>query len=71
MSKVPAPKKGPSNVSWKVENGVLVVAIDLGKDAGPSSTGKSTLVGTTHGIIDVGGDVQLSVNAFRKVAKAA
>jgi hypothetical protein len=63
--------KPPANLTTVVKDGVLVISIDLTKEAGPSSTGKSTLIGTTHGIIDVGHGVQLSVNAFRKVAAAA
>jgi hypothetical protein len=48
-----------------------VLGIDMSKNLGASKSGKSNLVATTHGIIDVGNGVQLSLTAFRKVAVAA
>lgn len=71
MVKTTKPVPTPANLKYEIKDGVLVIGIDLSKSVGPSSTGKSMLIGTTHGIVDVGDGVQLSVNAFRKVAKAA
>lgn len=59
-------KKSPSNIVIKREGNVLFIGIDTTKRVGPSKTGKTTLVGTTHGTIDAGDGIQLSVNAYTK-----
>jgi hypothetical protein len=70
MAKATTPAK-LDNVSVKLDGSVLVLGIDMSKNLGASKSGKSNLVATTHGIIDVGNGVQLSLTAFRKVAVAA
>lgn len=54
----------PSNVKYEMNGDVLVIGIDTSKRVGPSKTGKTTLVGTTHGIIKLPNGVSFSVNAF-------
>jgi hypothetical protein len=57
----------PSNVAMEVKDGFLYVGIKLDTRLGQSKSGKTILIGTTHGIVQVPGtDVQLSVNAFVK-----
>ena len=56
------------NVETKVEHGKLVITVDLATELGPSSTGKSIIIGTTEGNVDVPGapDVKLDLNVYRK-----
>ena len=56
------------NVETKVEHGKLVITVDLATELGPSSTGKSIIIGTTAGNVDVPGapDVKFGLNVYRK-----
>lgn len=58
-------------VTGKGKDAVLTVTIPLNQDHGFSSTGKSKVVGTTGGAIEVPGhpDVFLSVNVNKRVPK--
>ncbi len=49
------------------EKGILHLTIDTGNDTGPSKTGKTNGVATTHGNIVVAGTdgMKLGVNAYR------
>lgn len=62
--------KGMSNIATKVEGNMLWIVIDLSVNSGPSSTGKSTIIGSTHGNVDIGNGVKLSVNAYKALPKA-
>ena len=56
------------NVEMKVEHGKLIVTVDLAKDLGPSASGKSVMIATTEGNMDVPGepDVKIGLNVYRK-----
>ena len=56
------------NVETKVEHGKLVITVDLATELGPSSTGKSIIIATTEGNVDVPGaaDVKFGLNVYRK-----
>ena len=56
------------NVEMKVEHGKLVIAVDLAKELGPSSSGKSVIIATTEGNVDVPGEpeVKIGLNVYRK-----
>ena len=56
------------NVEVKVEHGKLVITVDLAKELGPSSSGKSVIIATTEGNVDVTGapDVKLGLNVYRR-----
>ena len=56
------------NVDVKVEHGKLVLMVDLAKELGPSSSGKSVIIATTEGNVDVPGapDVKIGLNVYRK-----
>lgn len=56
------------NVQTEVKGQVLTIRIDLSKKGAPSSTGKTMLVASTGGGIDVGG-VKLALNAYRPLPK--
>ncbi len=56
------------NVEMKVEHGKLIVTVDLAKELGPSASGKSVMIATTEGNMDVPGepDVKIGLNVYRK-----
>ena len=56
------------NVEVQVDHGTLVIKVDLTKEFGPSASGKSTIVATTGGNIDVPGveDTKFGLNVYRK-----
>ena len=56
------------NVELKIEHGKLTIAVDLAKEIGPSSSGKSIIIATTEGNVDVPGapDVKFGLNVYRK-----
>lgn len=64
--------KGPRNVESSVKDGKLTIVVDLTKDLGPSSSGKTNLIGTTAGSVKVDGyeGVSFGLNVFRKAKKA-
>ena len=56
------------NVELKVEHGKLTITVDLAKELGPSASGKSVIIATTEGNVDVPGapDVKIGLNVYRK-----
>lgn len=56
------------NVEMKVEHGKLIITVDLNKDLGPSASGKSVMIATTSGNVDVPGmpDTKIGLNVYRK-----
>jgi hypothetical protein len=56
------------NVETRVEQGKLIITIDLTKELGPSSSGKSIIIATTEGNVEVPGasDVKMGLNVYRK-----
>ena len=56
------------NVELKVEHGKLTITVDLAKELGPSASGKSVIIATTEGNVEVPGtaDVKLGLNVYRK-----
>lgn len=60
------------NVDVKVKGNIATVTIDLSQNFGPSASGKTEMVASTHGnILIPGTDVTLGLNAYRKARKAA
>jgi len=56
------------NVEMKVEHGKLIITVDLNKALGPSASGKSVMIATTAGNVDVPGEpeVKIGLNVYRK-----
>lgn len=56
------------NVEVKAEHGKLVITVDLTKDLGPSASGKSVMIATTEGNVDVPGvpDTKFGLNVYRR-----
>ena len=55
------------NVEMHVEGHILTIKVDLTKEFGPSSSGKTIIVATTEGNVDVpGSEVKLGLNCYKK-----
>lgn len=56
------------NIEMSVNGDILTVKIDLSKRLGPSTSGKTTIVGTTSGNAKIPGheSLRIGVNCFEK-----
>jgi ABC-type uncharacterized transport system YnjBCD ATPase subunit len=56
------------NVTVKVEGSKLLIEVDLTKEIGPSSSGKTTLIASSEGNANVPGHegVKFGLNVYRK-----
>ena len=56
------------NIEVNVEHGKLTITVDLAKELGPSASGKSVIIATTEGNVDVPGapDVKIGLNVYKK-----
>jgi hypothetical protein len=56
------------NVDMQVKDGKLVITVDLAKQLGPSSTGRSIIIASTEGIVSVPSqpDVKVGLNIYKK-----
>jgi len=55
------------NVDMSVEGDILIIKVDLTKEFGPSSSGKTIIVGSTEGNAPVpGSDIKVGLNVFKK-----
>jgi hypothetical protein len=56
------------NVEMRIEQGKLIVTVDLTKELGPSASGKSVIIASTEGNVEVPGapDVKIGLNVYRK-----
>ena len=56
------------NVEMSVERNVLTLRVDLSKEFGPSSSGKTIIIASTEGNAPVPGrdDAQVGLNVYRK-----
>jgi len=56
------------NVEMNVEGNTLTIKVDLSKEFGPSSSGKSIIIATTEGNVSVPGaeDNKVGLNVYRK-----
>lgn len=55
------------NVGMKVEGKKLIITVDLSKEHGESKSGKSVVIASTDGNVDVNGmkDVKLGLNVYK------
>jgi hypothetical protein len=55
------------NVDMKVEGNILTIKVDLSKEFGKSSSGKSTIIASTEGNVKVPGkeEVKIGLNIYR------
>ena len=56
------------NVEMKVENNILTIKVDLTKEFGPSSSGKTIIIGSTEGNVAIpeNEEVKIGLNVYRK-----
>ncbi|MFO0698391.1 MAG: hypothetical protein U0236_04115 [Nitrospira sp.] len=55
------------NVEMNVDGTVLTIKVDLSKEFGPSSTGKTIIVATTEGNITIPNrEEKIGLNVYRK-----
>ena len=56
------------NVEMKVEGSILTIKVDLTKDFGPSSSGKTIIIASTEGNIAVPEkeEVKIGLNIYKK-----
>ena len=54
----------------KLEGDILIIRIDLSKDFGDSSSGKTRIIATTEGNVPVAGaeDKKIGLNVYKKKA---
>ena len=55
------------NVEMKVEGNILIIRVDLSKEFGPSSSGKTTIIASTEGNVTVPDrEEKVGLNVYRK-----
>ncbi len=60
------------NCEMKVEGDILTITVDLSKEFGKSSSGKSIIIGSTEGNFPLAGreEIKVGVNVYRKLEAA-
>jgi len=55
------------NVEMRVEGNVLIISVDLSKEFGPSSSGKTTIIASTEGNVSIPDrEEKVGLNVYRK-----
>ncbi len=56
------------NVEMTVEDNILTIKVDLTKDFGPSSSGKTIIIASTEGNVAVEGheEAKIGLNVYKK-----
>jgi hypothetical protein len=56
------------NVEMTVEGNILTIKVDLAKEFGPSSSGKTIIIATTEGNISIPGreEGKIGLNVYKK-----
>jgi len=56
------------NVEMKIENNILIVKIDLTKEFGPSTSGKTIIIASTEGNVAIDGreNTKIGLNVYKK-----
>lgn len=55
------------NVEMTVEGNLLTIKVDLSKDFGPSSSGKTTIIATTEGNVSIPNrEEKIGLNIYKK-----
>ena len=55
------------NVEMKVENNILTIQVDLTKELGPSSSGKTIIIASTEGNVPIPGseEAKIGLNVYK------
>lgn len=56
------------NVEMTVDGNILTIKVDLSKDFGPSSSGKTIIIASTEGNVAITGheEAKIGLNVYRK-----
>ena len=56
------------NIEMKLEGNILTIKVDLTKEFGPSSSGKTIIIASTEGNVAVDGheEVKVGLNVYKK-----
>ena len=55
------------NVEMKIEGNILIIRVDLSKEFGPSSSGKTTIIASTEGNVSIlDREEKVGLNVYRK-----
>ena len=56
------------NVEMKVEDNILIIKVDLTKEHGPSSSGKTIIIASTEGNISISEneETKIGLNVYKK-----
>ncbi len=56
------------NCEMKLDGNILTITVDISKEFGTSSSGKSIIIGSTEGNVSVPGkeDIKIGLNVYRK-----
>ncbi len=56
------------NVEMKVDGNILTITVDLSKEFGPSSSGKTIIIASTEGNVAIDGHekAKVGLNVYRK-----
>jgi hypothetical protein len=56
------------NVEMKAEGNILTIKVDLTKEFGPSSSGKTIIIGSTEGNVSIDGheEIKVGLNVYKK-----
>ena len=52
------------NVDTKIEGNIMTIKVDLTKSFGPSKSGKTTIIASTHGAVKIG-EVTVNLNIYK------
>lgn len=53
------------NIEMKTEGNVLTIKIDLSKNFGLSGSGKTTIIASSKGNVDIGNGVKMGLNIYK------
>jgi hypothetical protein len=56
------------NIEMRVEGHILTIKVDLSKEFGPSSSGKTIIIASTEGNVAVTGteEIKIGLNVYKK-----
>lgn len=53
------------NVEMKTEGNILTIKIDLSKNFGLSGSGKTTIIASSKGNVDIGNGIKMGLNIYK------
>jgi len=61
-------ESGMKNVEMKAEGNILTITVDITKEFGPSSSGKTIIIASTEGNVSIEGheEIKVGLNVYKK-----